>query len=94
MADYVHPQERWALQNRELKMLDWMLNMVAEDEEKSGHANVTEVQRAVETISEVRRGREMWKARAHYVQKENEEMKMECDKHLSGMKKKKSLMRY
>ena len=51
-----------------------MLNMVAEDVEKSGHANPTEEQSAVKTISEVRRGREIWKARAHYVQKQKEEM--------------------
>ena len=82
ISSYVRPQDRWAEENNESKIPNWMLNMLLLDGE-----SIIQTQTKMNSFN-LRRHLEMWKARANFLQVEKREQEEVHTRNLSGQKRK------
>ena len=83
LPGFTRPQERWAEENRETKMPDWMLNILALDSEMAiSESDSTVNERKNNSKSQPFRSAEMWQARARHT---NQEKKDQEEKHKRAM---------
>ena len=81
-SSYVRPQDRWAEENNESKIPNWILNMLLLDGEC-----IIQTQTEINS-SDLRRHLEMWKARANFLHAKKREQEEVHTRNLSGKKRK------
>ena len=86
LPGFTRPQERWAEENRETEMPDWMLNILALDSEMAiSESDSTVLTKGGITANHINSGLQKcgsWQARAHHI---NQEKKGQEEKHKRAM---------